>query len=100
MGVTGVLPSDTKLPVINFDNKTQSYDVIPAPSEDRKQGIRYQCSKTVRQKLPILKWLPKYRREYLLPDMIAGFTVWMTAIPASMGDAAIAGVSPEVCNLA
>lgn len=52
--------------------------------------------KYAKRKLPILSWLPNYKLRYLLSDLIAGITVWLTAIPQSMGDAAIAGLSPEV----
>lgn len=51
-----------------------------------------------RRKLPILSWIPKYKPRYLLSDLIGGITVWLTAVPQSMGDAAIAGLTPEVSS--
>lgn len=46
--------------------------------------------KTLKNKLPILKWLPQYRLEDLRGDLIAGFTLGLTVIPQSMAYARIA----------
>jgi sulfate permease, SulP family len=45
--------------------------------------------------LPILGWLPKYRRAWLRTDLIAGLTVVALLIPEGMAYAQIAGVPPE-----
>lgn len=45
--------------------------------------------------LPILKWLPKYRLNYLFYDFIAGITVGLTAIPQGIAYAVVAGLPPE-----
>src|SRR5262249_36331861 len=44
--------------------------------------------------LPILGWLPAYRREWLLPDVLAGLAVWAVMVPEGMAYAAIVGVPP------
>ena len=44
--------------------------------------------------LPILQWLPQYRRGWLRPDLIAGLTVWMVMVPEAMAYAGIANVPP------
>ena len=31
--------------------------------------------------LPILCWLPSYRRGWLLPDVLAGLAVWAVIVP-------------------
>ena len=31
--------------------------------------------------LPILGWLPSYRREWLLPDILAAIAVWAVMVP-------------------
>jgi SulP family sulfate permease len=50
---------------------------------------------TVAQRLfPILRWLPAYRREWLLPDALAGLAVWAVMVPESMAYAGIVGVPP------
>ncbi len=42
--------------------------------------------------LPIVTWLPKYRRRYIAGDLLAGLVVAALAIPQSLGYASIAGV--------
>ena len=44
--------------------------------------------------LPILGWLPGYRRDWLLPDVLAGLAVWAVMVPESMAYAGILGVPP------
>lgn len=54
---------------------------------DRKQVLR--------NRLPILKWLPSYRLSYLFYDFIAGLTVGLTAIPQGIAYAIVAGLPPQ-----
>lgn len=82
--VTG---SDLSLSLSGTDGGTAE-DEVPNCAE-RTKGI-------VRRKLPILQWLPQYKRSYILADLLAGVTVWLTAVPQSMAYAGIAGLSPEV----
>jgi len=44
--------------------------------------------------LPILGWLPGYRREWLLVDFLAGLAVWAVMVPEGMAYAGILGVPP------
>ena len=44
--------------------------------------------------LPVLNWLPGYRRDWLLPDVLAGLAVWAVMVPESMAYAGILGVPP------
>lgn len=54
------------------------------------------CStKLVKNRLPILKWLPKYNTGYLIQDSIAGLTVGLTSIPQGIAYAVIAGLPAE-----
>src|SRR5215813_14862988 len=48
--------------------------------------------------LPILGWLPAYRREWLLPDVLAGLAVWAVMVPEGMAYAGIVGV-PAIMGL-
>jgi high affinity sulfate transporter 1 len=43
---------------------------------------------------PILGWLPAYRRDWLLPDGLAGLAVWAVMVPEGMAYAGIVGVPP------
>ena len=47
-----------------------------------------------RKFLPILGWLPAYRREWLLPDFFAGVALWAVMVPEGMAYAGIVGVPP------
>ncbi len=44
--------------------------------------------------LPVLGWLPGYRRDWLLPDVLAGLAIWAVMVPAGMAYAGIVGVPP------
>ena len=44
--------------------------------------------------LPVLSWLPAYRRDWLLPDVLAGLAVWAVMVPEGMAYAGIVGVPP------
>jgi high affinity sulfate transporter 1 len=44
--------------------------------------------------LPVLGWLPAYRRDSLLPDFLAGLAVWAVMVPEGMAYAGIVGVPP------
>src|SRR5689334_11585090 len=47
-----------------------------------------------RQLLPILRWIPSYRRDWLLPDALAGLAVWAVMVPEGIAYAGIVGVPP------
>jgi SulP family sulfate permease len=51
-----------------------------------------------RRLLPILDWLPAYRREWLLQDVLAGLAVWAVMVPEGMAYAGIVGV-PAIMGL-
>jgi sulfate permease, SulP family len=42
--------------------------------------------------LPILGWLPKYKRAWLVGDIVAGLSVWALMVPQSLGYATVSGV--------
>src|SRR3954471_10093461 len=44
--------------------------------------------------LPMLNWIPGYRREWLLPDALAGVALWAVMVPGAMAEAGIVGVPP------
>jgi high affinity sulfate transporter 1 len=57
----------------------------------------FSTSKTVTNPrwLPVLRWLPAYRRAWLRTDMIAGVTLAAYLLPAALGDASLANLPPE-----
>ena len=44
--------------------------------------------------LPILEWLPKYKKSYLKNDLVGGITVGIVLIPQGIAYALIAGLPP------
>lgn len=48
----------------------------------------------IRQFIPILEWLPKYKRKYFRGDLIAGLTVGVMLIPQGMAYGLLAGLDP------
>jgi high affinity sulfate transporter 1 len=60
-----------------------------APSQDPEPGGLYAV-------LPIARWLPGYRRQWLAADLIAGATLAAYAIPVSLAYAGLAGLPPQV----
>ena len=44
--------------------------------------------------LPVLGWLPGYRRNWLPADVLAGLAVWAVMVPEGMAYAGIVGVPP------
>jgi SulP family sulfate permease len=44
--------------------------------------------------LPILDWAPGYRRDWVLPDVLAGLALWAVMVPEGMAYAGIVGVPP------
>ncbi|XP_058456090.1 sodium-independent sulfate anion transporter-like isoform X2 [Malaya genurostris] len=54
------------------------------------------CSaKLVKKRFPILQWLPEYRKQYLLEDIVAGLTVGLTVIPQGIAYAVVANLKPQ-----
>jgi len=45
--------------------------------------------------LPALGWLPLYRRDWLLPDILAGLALWAVMVPEGMAYSGIVGVPPN-----
>lgn len=53
--------------------------------------------KRLRRHVPIVKWLPLYRKGDLVADIIAGLTLGLTMVPQSIAYAALAGLTAQVC---
>ncbi|MGI9642037.1 MAG: SulP family inorganic anion transporter, partial [Acidimicrobiia bacterium] len=46
--------------------------------------------------IAMLEWLPRYERDWLRTDLLAGATVWAVLIPSALAYAGIVGVDPIV----
>src|SRR5271166_3920352 len=47
-----------------------------------------------RRLIPALDWLPAYRRDWFVPDSLAGLAIWAVMVPEAMAYAGIVGVPP------
>src|ERR1700757_1150604 len=56
--------------------------------------ISARAPSVVQRLLPIVGWLPGYRRDWLLPDSLAGLALWAVIVPEGMAYAGIVGVPP------
>jgi SulP family sulfate permease len=50
---------------------------------------------TINRFLPILEWLPKYNRTWLITDILAGLTLLSLVVPEGMAYAGIADLPPQ-----
>ncbi|XP_023247492.1 sodium-independent sulfate anion transporter isoform X2 [Copidosoma floridanum] len=58
--------------------------------------LRRSCSrKTLKKRLPIVNWLPKYNGQDALGDLVAGITVGLTVIPQSLAYSQVASLPAE-----
>lgn len=51
---------------------------------------------SLKRYLPVLGWLPAYRKEMLVSDLVAAFIVTIMLIPQSLAYAMLAGLPPQV----
>ncbi|CAK9833483.1 Sodium-independent sulfate anion transporter [Anthophora retusa] len=49
----------------------------------------------LKERIPVLKWLPLYRTKDALGDLVAGLTVGLTLIPQAIAYAGLAGLTPQ-----
>ncbi|XP_026673079.1 sodium-independent sulfate anion transporter-like isoform X4 [Ceratina calcarata] len=57
------------------------------------ERVKRCCKKKMLYKrVPITDWLPKYRKDYVVSDLVAGITVGLTVIPQAIAYANVAGL--------
>lgn len=57
--------------------------------------VKFNFKRTIKNKIPLLRWLPLYKTEEILSDLIAGVTVGLTLIPQAIAYASLAGLKPQ-----
>jgi high affinity sulfate transporter 1 len=45
--------------------------------------------------IPIIRWLPRYEKAWLAPDLLAGLSVWALVVPQALAYAAVVGVPAQ-----
>ncbi len=66
---------------------------VPAAT---RAGRRRRDLLMLRTLMPILEWLPAYRRSWLAGDLVAGAAVWAVLVPLALAYSGILGVDPVV----
>ncbi|XP_058790462.1 sodium-independent sulfate anion transporter-like [Phymastichus coffea] len=84
-------------------NVTQSNDTVASTTEkevgsmscgswmDKRMKSLFR-RKLLYKRIPIIEWLPNYRKEYIVSDLVAGITVGLTVIPQAIAYANVAGL--------
>ncbi len=73
---------------------TSVEEVLPPRQQARSGQSPGALARIAREWLPILRWLPSYRREDLPSDLGAGLTTAVMLIPQAMAYALLAGLPP------
>ncbi|KAG5679176.1 hypothetical protein PVAND_008766 [Polypedilum vanderplanki] len=61
-----------------------------------KTSVSKCCSvKTLKRRIPIVQWLPKYSKSFLFYDIVAGLSVALTLIPQGISYGIVAGLLPQ-----
>lgn len=71
----------------------QLYLIVPLKVSRFNKGA---CCAYVKRRLPVLSWSTTYKLAWLPQDVLAGFTVGLTAIPQGIAYGIVAGLNPEV----
>lgn len=83
--------------LISLDYPPEYREQCPDIKNILQRNIRNHCNRNlILDRLPIVKWLPKYQWNYLFQDVVAGLTVGLTAIPQGIAYAVVAGLEPQV----
>lgn len=81
------------------NNNTKDPSIYDQEETDFWNVVKQKCSKvdsrTLTKRIPSARWLPKYKREFIPYDFIAGLTVALTAIPQGIAYAVLAGLPPQ-----
>lgn len=80
------------------------------PKEQKADSVCSTCAKWFRlrfknafkkklfyKRIPVLDWLPRYKKDYIINDLVAGLTVGLTVIPQAIAYASVAGLPLQVC---
>lgn len=90
-----VFPSSHKINLHSEDDGIPKTPCCSFPLARRR--VRGACTtKLLKRRLPFLQWIPRCTFQSVIYDILAGFTVALTAIPQSIAYAIVAGVPLEV----
>ena len=57
---------------------------MPSAGRRASGGARRRAHLRARRFLPFLSWLPGYRKDWVVPDVVAGATLWALVVPEAL----------------
>ncbi|XP_053659952.1 sodium-independent sulfate anion transporter-like [Anopheles marshallii] len=98
--VQAEMPRVSRLVENQNDERFINYDYRETPPREvlswLQRRTRVLCSYLIVKKcLPVLSWLPRYQCSFATYDLIAGFTVALTAIPQSIAYGILSNLGPQ-----
>ncbi|KAK1801562.1 hypothetical protein P4O66_004615 [Electrophorus voltai] len=77
------------------DDRPSAGEALRDQLANRCRCSQVACLHLLNERVPILKWLPKYKlRKWILGDIVAGLTVGIVHIPQGMAFALLTSVAP------
>lgn len=81
---------------VNNETKESNFNFQSLKQWTIKTSRNIFRKKTFYNRVPLIKWLPKYTSEDAVGDLVAGLTVGLTVIPQALAYSGIAGLPPAV----
>ncbi|CAG9859726.1 unnamed protein product [Phyllotreta striolata] len=79
----------------NQQNLFTNNSFVVVKKDESKIALLTKVKSLIFQRLFILQWLPKYTKNDVLADLIAGLTLGLTMMPQSIAYAGLAGLKPQ-----
>ncbi|KAG5332922.1 S2611 protein, partial [Acromyrmex charruanus] len=87
------ITKDAKIVNLEVPQNSNTSDLCTSGRRWLYRRVRSSCKrKLLFKRIPILMWLPNYRKEYVVSDLVAGITVGLTVIPQAIAYANVAGL--------
>ncbi|KYN30257.1 Sodium-independent sulfate anion transporter [Trachymyrmex cornetzi] len=87
------ITKDAKIVNLEVPRNSNTSDLCTSGRRWLYRQVRSSCRrKLLFKRIPILTWLPNYRKEYVVSDLVAGITVGLTVIPQAIAYANVAGL--------
>ncbi|KAG5305620.1 S2611 protein, partial [Acromyrmex insinuator] len=87
------ITKDAKIVNLEVPQNSNTSDLCTSGKRWLYRRVRSSCKrKLLFKRIPILMWLPNYRKEYVVSDLVAGITVGLTVIPQAIAYANVAGL--------
>ncbi|KAL0122515.1 hypothetical protein PUN28_007313 [Cardiocondyla obscurior] len=87
------ITKDSKIVNLEVPHDSGSSGLCTSGRKWLYRRVRSSCRRKVLfKRIPILTWLPNYRKDFVVSDLVAGITVGLTVIPQAIAYANVAGI--------